>query len=247
MSLNLKKIVAGAGLTAFGAAAFFATHGANATSAGGYPFFLDPFGGGVVNFVTQPGVPVSQFIWVSDFDLPNGDFLTLTWDGNPPGATTTPPCPIVGAPGADVTTLWQWTPTLADVGLHETFFVVIDSDGQFQKADLKIEVEPPFAVELGSFGVSQNTAGGPAYIRWSTLSEIDNAYFNVYRGSSVIFEQSAKMNGAPVMATGTPFEGVEYERADLRVKPGTAYRYWLEAVDIFGGTELFGPVTLYAR
>jgi hypothetical protein len=55
------------------------------------------------------------------------------------------------------------------------------------------------------------------------------------------------MNGYPYIALGTPFEGFEYEHVDLRVHGGSTYRYWLEAVDIYGETQVFGPVTLYAR
>jgi hypothetical protein len=247
MSLKFKNLVALAGVAAFTASAFVAVNGAKATMAGGFPFFLEPFDGVTVIIITQPGVPVSQKIHVSDFDLPQGDVLKLEWNNQPPGSITTPPLPIIGAPGAEIITIWSWTPTNGDVGNWTAHFVVSDSDGQFKKADIKIEVEPPFAVELGAFEVSQDEAGAPGSVRWTTLSEIDNAYFNIYRGNSVIFEQASKANGTPYIAVGNPFEGFEYEHVDLRVKPGSAYRYWLEAVDIFGESQIFGPVTLYAR
>jgi hypothetical protein len=247
MSPKLKNLVAFAGIAAFTSTAFLAVNGASAVTQGGFPFFLDPFDGVTVHIVTQPGVPVSQQIWVSDFDLPNGDFLTLTWNNQPPGSVTNPPCPIVGAPGADVITIWSWTPTPADVGNWTAVFTVKDNKGQFKKAEVKIEVEPPFAVELGAFDVAQLYDGGPAVVRWLTLSEIDNAYFNIYRHDGVVFEYASLQNAYPYIALGSQFEGFEYQHRDRRVHAGQSYRYWLEAVDIYGAVQVFGPVTLYAK
>jgi hypothetical protein len=248
MSLSIKKFAAIVGVAVFGAAALVVTNHASAIPvAGGEPFFLEPFGGGTVNLVTQPGIQVCQTIHASDFDLPNGDFLTLTSSGVPPGATINPPTPFVGAPGQDVIVQFCWTPGPGQVGGFEVVFVVMDSDGLFKKTTLKITVEAPFAVELSDLAGETSAPGGPIRFHWTTASEIDNAYFNVLRSDSLYVEESVAINKAPILALGNPFEGAYYELLDKRVEPGKKYRYWLQAVDIFGEVETFGPITVLAR
>jgi hypothetical protein len=219
----------------------------SASPVGGFPFFLQPFGGGTVNITTQAGVPVVFPLQASDFDLPN-DQLLLHWNNVPAGGSVNPPTPYQAPPGIDINAVFSWTPTLADVG--QTFtavFVVFDSENHTTKCDLNITVEGPMAVELADFTAGQDEVGGPVVVRWDTASEIDNAYFNVYRAEDFDQEHAPTLNSFPIIATGSPFEAASYAKLDRKAELGKVYHYWLEAVDIFGESQVFGPLTVLVR
>ena len=100
---------------------------------------------------------------------------------------------------------------------------------------------PPTAVDMLSF----LALGGDSSITlfWETTNEIDNLGFNVYRATSVNGAR-VKLNAQMIpslVAPGSPF-GAAYEYADTTVRFGRTYYYWLEDVDIFGRTRLYGPV-----
>jgi hypothetical protein len=214
---------------------------------GNFPFFLQPYGGGPVNITTQAGVPVVVPLQASDFDLPN-DQLLLHWNNVPAGGSVNPPTPYQAPPGIDINATFSWTPTLADVGnTYTAVFTVFDSENHTTKADINITVEGPMAVELADFTASQDDVGSPVVIRWDTASEIDNAFFNIYRSEGFDQEVAPKLNSAPIIATGSPFEAASYARLDRKAELGKVYYYWLEAVDIFGESQIFGPMTVLVR
>lgn len=245
MSSTLMKVTTLGGAALLAGGALLGTQ-LSAKPVGNFPFFLQPYGGGLVNITTQPGIPVNVPIQGSDFDLPN-DQLRIVWNNQPPGSTVTPVPPYTAPFGQDLFATFSWTPTLADVGSWTAVITLFDSENHSTKVDLKIDVEPPFAVELSEFTVEQFGAGAPAAVRWQTLSELDNAYFNVYRADGVQFAQAVRMNPTPIVAQGNPFQGASYARIDRRVVSGKTYHYWLEAVDIYGQAEVFGPLTLIAE
>jgi len=81
-------------------------------------------------------------------------------------------------------------------------------------------------------------------LSWETASETDNLGFNLYRATSLDGE-SIKIN-AELMPSqvppGSPF-GAVYEYEDTTVILYVTYYYWLEVVDIYGQSELHGPVS----
>jgi uncharacterized repeat protein (TIGR01451 family) len=81
-------------------------------------------------------------------------------------------------------------------------------------------------------------------LSWETASEIDSLGFNLYRATSLDGE-SIKIN-AELMPTqvppGSPF-GAVYTYEDTTVVRNQIYYYWLEVVDIYGQSELHGPVS----
>lgn len=99
----------------------------------------------------------------------------------------------------------------------------------------------PLAVTLASFDAqSQDSA---VLVTWETVSEIDNAGFNLYRtdaagnspepGDLLVFVPSA----APGSGQGSRCQWI-----DPAIEPSTAVFYWLESVDLNGDTDLHGPV-----
>ena len=93
-----------------------------------------------------PNTPISFTITGTDND-PNV-FQTLNSNGIPPGSTTTPALPLIGATGHPVATTFHWTPTAAEVGTHVLSFTTTASNGLQGIAAITVNVsafQPPTA------------------------------------------------------------------------------------------------------
>jgi hypothetical protein len=103
----------------------------------------------------------------------------------------------------------------------------------------KVATAGPLAVTLASFD-AQGQADR-VVVTWKTVSEINNAGFNLYRNTSpdVVGDLLANV---PSQTPGST-QGALYSYEDLAVQPGDTYWYWLEDVDLTGATTLHGPVS----
>ena len=72
-------------------------------------------------------------------------------------------------------------------------------------------------------------------VAWETISETDNAGFNLYRAESASGPQTL-LAYVPAQAPGST-QGFAYTYDDLPVQPGQTYWYWLEAVSLNGATD----------
>ena len=103
----------------------------------------------------------------------------------------------------------------------------------------------PLAVELASF-TAEPVADGVA-LRWETVSEQDNAGFNLYRAASEAGPWAPLNDTLIPAATPGSSEGHSYAWTDTTAQPDTRYFYRLDAVDRFGVTTVLGtartPVT----
>jgi hypothetical protein len=123
--------------------------------------------------------------------------------------------------------------------------------------------EEPTLIELGSMDASWEEEG--INVSWITDTEIDNAYFNVYRAESVKAAKTekknflkklpkwlkkkkslkkgpfVKINAAPIPALGETPYGAFYELIDTDVEYGKRYWYKLEDVDLYGMSTQHGP------
>ncbi|MBI3819350.1 MAG: hypothetical protein HY286_11705 [Planctomycetes bacterium] len=193
-------------------------------------------------------VPGQQLCFnVSAFDF-NGAALLLQWNDVPFNATTNPPAPLAG--NGSVSTQFCWTAGPQDIGMN---FLVIFTASYIStaplpdaKCDITIIVDPDLSATVTSFTGGAAFIGGPIKINWETSSEIDNAYFNIYR-SETTFGNAIKVNQSPIMATGGPAMPASYSQIDRRVTNGARYGYWLESIDIYGESQLFGPIFVVAR
>jgi subtilisin-like proprotein convertase family protein len=86
--------------------------------------------------------------------------------------------------------------------------------------------------------------GQAVHVQWETAQEIDNLGFNLYR-SNTRTGPKTRLNAELIptlVPPGSPF-GAIYDWIDTyRLRPGRAYFYWLEDVDLYGGTAMHGPV-----
>jgi len=100
----------------------------------------------------------------------------------------------------------------------------------------------PTAVTLTSFTASE--VEGKAVLDWETASEYNTLGFNLYMAGSAEGEK-VKVNDSLLPSNVAPgsLEGAVYTYTAGEATTGETY-YWLEEVDISGGTTLYGPAVL---
>jgi hypothetical protein len=101
------------------------------------------------------------------------------------------------------------------------------------------EVLIPQAVTLASFDAQ--AMADRILLSWETVSEANNAGFNLYRSSSPA-APDALLAYVPSQAPGST-QGASYSFDDTEVAAGETWYYWLEDVDLNGATTLHGPVS----
>ncbi len=106
--------------------------------------------------------------------------------------------------------------------------------------DFGFQDQPPLAVALASFAAQAQT--DHVLVTWETVSELNNAGFNLYRSDTVGGVQTLLANVASQAPGGT--SGAMYSHIDSAVTAGETYWYWLEAVDLNGATTMFEPVSV---
>ena len=101
----------------------------------------------------------------------------------------------------------------------------------------------PLPVVLGNFFAKYNQ--DELSLTWTTYSEHGNSYWNVYRSETNSFNQSEKINLAPIEGEGNSNELHEYHYVDsANLEEGNTYYYWLESVDYSGNHELYDPISI---
>jgi len=86
-----------------------------------------------------------------------------------------------------------------------------------------------------------------AQLYWVTQSETDNIGWNVYRSKGSDFYAADRINNEIIEGYGTTSEQHEYYFTDKtsQLITGETYYYWLENLDLGGGTDVHGPAQLY--
>jgi hypothetical protein len=98
----------------------------------------------------------------------------------------------------------------------------------------------PTSAELLSFTATRAAKG--ISLAWETASEADTLGFNLYRAKKVDGPRTqVNEDLIPAQLPGSA-AGVVYRYKDLPVEGSGTYFYWLEKVDVSGGTGVFGPV-----
>ncbi len=101
----------------------------------------------------------------------------------------------------------------------------------------------PLAVTLAAFDAQP--AGAGVLVTWETVSEINNAGFNLYRAEDAggLYTLLAYV---PSQTPGST-QGAVYSHVDAPLTAGQTYWYWLEDVSLGGATTLHGPVSATAN
>jgi hypothetical protein len=107
-------------------------------------------------------------------------------------------------------------------------------------------ISPPTAVGLSSFTASAYDEG--VSLEWATGFEVSNLGFNLYRdeggkrttiNSSLIAGSALLVGSSTRLSAGRSYAWWDNAPADLKKS-----QYWVEAVDLDGSTQWFGPVTV---
>ncbi len=96
----------------------------------------------------------------------------------------------------------------------------------------------PLAVTLASFTATPAPDG--VKLAWETVSEQDNAGFNLYRAASGAGTWAPLNDTLIPAATPGSGEGHSYAWTDTTAQPDTRYFYRLDAMDRFGVTTVLG-------
>lgn len=99
----------------------------------------------------------------------------------------------------------------------------------------------PLAVTLANFDATCQ-ASTPV-IEWTTVSEIDTAGFNLWRGETDAAPE-VQLNASMILAHPGSTVGYSYSFTDATAQPGVPYFYWLEDIDLYGATNLNGPIAV---
>ncbi len=97
-------------------------------------------------------------------------------------------------------------------------------------------------VTMSSF-TATTTSMNYAQINWTTQSESDLVGYHILRGESNDLDLAQTITASIIPGTNTTTEA-RYEYVDRDVEMDATYFYWLQSVELDGGNELFGPVSV---
>ncbi len=101
-------------------------------------------------------------------------------------------------------------------------------------------VETTLPVELSSFTATVD-AENMAVLNWITQSETELAGYRIYRNTNETQNQSVCLTTQAIQAVNTS-TGASYSFVDEDVEIMGTYYYWLEALELSGSSQLYGPV-----
>jgi hypothetical protein len=122
--------------------------------------------------------------------------------------------------------------------------IFVDTAGQIAGQELAamdalaIYGDSPLAVTLAAFDAQPY--GNGILVSWETVSEANNAGFNLYRAEDEAGPRTL-LAFVPSPLPGGP-RGASYSYEDPNLSVGQTYWYWLEDVSLSGATTLHGPV-----
>ncbi len=114
------------------------------------------------------------------------------------------------------------------------------SDGLGNEAEICVDACAPLVVTLAAFEATAQP--DHILVNWETVSELNNAGFNLYRSLDGEWGSAALLGFVPSQAPGST-QGAAYAWQDVDVAAGQTAWYWLEDVDLGGVATLHGPVS----
>ncbi len=165
--------------------------------------------------------------------------LTYDYDGHP-GISNENNLELASRSNNSATSWTDLNATL-NVGAH----TLIKTDQSGTEYILASTSDNALPVTLSSF-TAEYSNGYPT-LSWTTQTEENNAYWNVYRSISQNFGQVSWLNVDEIIeGAGTVTEPTNYIYTDVsNVVENTTYYYWIECVDNGGETDNYGYVALF--
>lgn len=102
--------------------------------------------------------------------------------------------------------------------------------------------DPPLPVELSYFSCAMNTANSAVNLTWVSQTETGMVGYRIYRGDTNVLEQAADQE-VLIEATNSS-QSTIYFFSDTNIESDHVYHYWLEALDLDGSSQFFGPTSI---
>jgi hypothetical protein len=134
-----------------------------------------------------------------------------------------------------------WT-VWTDYTLLDPTHIRANNVNTFSEFTLGSNVDETLPVELSSFAAIL-TADYFVNLTWVTQSETQLLGFNVYRSETEAANSALRINPAIIAAANTS-EQHSYSLLDSEVETNATYYYWLESVDLDGGSAMYGPQSI---
>ncbi len=149
----------------------------------------------------------------------------------------------IGAKLPDLTLVVNVSATTPTVTNTATISNAQDTVAANNTASDTVSILSPTAVTLQTFS-AENLFSQDVHLYWQTASEIDVLGFNIYRKSSI--EQSYEQINDKLIPAQAPgaLMGSDYSWLDPNLESGVTYYYLLEALDLYGLTQVHGPVSV---
>ena len=109
-------------------------------------------------------------------------------------------------------------------------------------ASMCLYQDPPLPVELSYFSCAMNTANSAVNLTWVSQTETGMVGYRIYRGDTNVLEQAADQE-VLIEATNTS-QSTIYFFSDTNIESDHLYHYWLEALDLDGSSQFFGPTSI---
>ncbi len=110
--------------------------------------------------------------------------------------------------------------------------------GEFIVGSLNPEDMLP--VELSSFTATMSNTNSAVNLIWVSQTETGMVGYRIYRGDTDELAEALDLN-VLIEATNTS-QTTTYLYSDTAIEPEHTYHYWLEALDMDGTSEVFGPI-----
>ncbi len=121
-------------------------------------------------------------------------------------------------------------------------FTAVDF-GSKGEATVIINDNQTLPVELSSFTATL-TADLFVNIAWVAQSETNHLGYNVLRGENDTLAEALQLNAVVITEGEQLGTQMSYNYLDTEVQTGTTYHYWLESLDLGGGSQFFGPISV---
>jgi len=102
--------------------------------------------------------------------------------------------------------------------------------------------QAPLSVMLNKF--TGAVINNMVTLNWTTMSEINNSYWNIYRSPSQNFGQAIILNEEKIQGQGTTSDATNYTYHDDFINNNKLYFYWIESINYSGNSVLFGPISV---
>ncbi|HEX9918229.1 MAG TPA: C25 family cysteine peptidase, partial [Pyrinomonadaceae bacterium] len=142
-------------------------------------------------------------------------------------------------------TVWQRVvKTGFNIATTDQNYIESSTVTQFSPWTLSATPLAPTAVKLASFEAESFADG--VQVRWRSGSEVDNLGYNLYRelggrrtlvNDSLIAGSALRVGEGTVLAAGGAYEWFDHEGSR-----NSGASYWLEALDLNGELQTFGPI-----